>query len=183
MAVLLFLFLFTNEAFIVDASTEATYKVELSRETLRGYVDDIGLFARNMPGVVAVRPLGSNKYLYQTEKTLPLAGKMSTDFLIQKSVIGDSVTLYRSVSIEDPNYMSCRVMISPLSEESTQIQIRLRLRLSRANASDIHWLAPVLGNGFISDRMQEDMEDMLKTFIERSNKELYARLPAQTTSR
>lgn len=183
MAVFLFLFLFSSEVFIVDASTEASYNVELSRETLRGYVDDIGLFARNMPGVVSVRPLGNDKYLYQTEKTLPLAGKMSTDFVIQKSVIGDSVTMYRSVSIDDPNYMSCRVTISPLTEESTRIQIRLRLRLSRTNASEIHWLAPILGNGFISDRMQEDMEEMLRTFIERSNKELYTRLPAQTTSR
>ncbi|MDL1894430.1 hypothetical protein FBQ87_16320, partial [Sphingobacteriales bacterium CHB3] len=103
MGLLVFLFLVNSSLFVVDVTTTTSYTVDLSREALRGYVDDIGLFARHMPGVVSVKPVGENTFLYQTEKQIPLAGKMSTDFLIAKSVVGDSVTLYRSVSINDPN--------------------------------------------------------------------------------
>jgi hypothetical protein len=166
--------------FTVDASTTASYTVSVSRESLRGYVDDIGLFARNMPGVVGVTPLGDGTYLYQTEKEIPLSASLKTDFIIQKETIGDSVTVYRSVNPEDPNYMCCRVCISPVDPERTSIAIQLRIRLSRDNPSEIHWLAPILGESFISRQMTGDMEEMLQTFIERSNQELYARLrPAE----
>lgn len=181
MGLLVFLFLLNSSSFVVDVTTTTSYTVDLSRETLRGYVDDIGLFARHMPGVVSVKPVGENTFLYQTEKQIPLAGKMSTDFLIAKSVVGDSVTLYRSVSIDDPNYMSCAVTIKPVTENSTQIHIRLRLRLSRNAGSEIHWLAPVLGEAFIESRMRADMESMLATFVASSNRELYSTLLNQTS--
>jgi hypothetical protein len=183
LALLLFLFFFSNDAFVVNASTSASYVVDLPRESLRSYVDDIGLFARNMPGVVSVTPSGENRFLYQTEKKIPLAGTMTTDFLIQKSVVGDSVTIYESVDAGDPNYMHCSVMIRPETEWTTSIHITLKLRLSRESGSDIHWLAPVLGASFIEARMKEDMEGMMESFIENSNKELYSRLPNQTPTR
>ena len=176
MAILLFLFLLNDSPFIVDVTTTTSYKVEISREEMRGFVDDIGLFARHMPGVVSVKPLGENTFLYQTEKQIPLAGKMRTDFLIGKSVIGDSLTLYRSLSIDDPNYMSCAVTIKPETENTTSIHIKLRLRLSRDAGSEVHWLAPVLGESFIEARMREDMESMLETFVASSNRELYSSL-------
>lgn len=94
MAVVLVLLLFVNEAFIVDAVAEATYTLEPPSESLKEFVDDIGLFARNMPGVAGVTPLGENTFLYQTEKQIPLVGKMAADFRIEKSVFGDSVTWY-----------------------------------------------------------------------------------------
>jgi hypothetical protein len=178
----MFLFLLSNDAFVVNASTSASYVVELPRESLRSYVDDIGLFARNMPGVVAVTPIAENTFLYQTEKSIPLAGTMSTDFLIEKSVVGDSVTMYQSVNTEDQNFMRCSVTIRPQTENTTSISIMLQLRLSRVSGSEIHWLAPILGESFIEARMKEDMEEMMESFIESSNKELYNRLLNRTSA-
>ena len=166
----------STDLFTVDASASISYNVELSREALRGYVDDIGLFARNMPGVVGVTPRGDNQYLYQTEKQIPLAGALATDFLIQKHADSDSVTSYRSVDAADNNYMACRVVIRPVEAERTSITISLRVRLRRENASEIHWLAPILGEEFISRQMTEDLVAMLDEFVERSNNELYGRL-------
>ena len=182
MSLLIFLCLFGENAFVVNASTTASYVVELPRESLRQYVDDIGLFARNMPGVVAVTPVGEGRFLYQTEKEIPLSGKMTTDFLIQKSVVGDSVTVYHSVKADDPNFMRCSVTIRPEAENSTSIHISLTLRLQRDGGSEIHWLAPILGESFIEARMKEDMEEMMESFIESSNKELYSRLLRRTSA-
>ena len=164
-----------TDPFVVDASKEISYDVGISRESLREYVDDIGLFARNMPGVVGVTPAGTDTYLYKTAKEIPLSGRLETDFLIRKSTEGDSVTIYRSTNDRDDNYMSCRVEIRTVDECHTNIAIRLRIRLTRENASEVHWLAPILGARFIESRMDDDLEEMLKEFVERSNRELYGR--------
>ena len=167
------LFLLTTDAFVVDASASTSYTVNVAREKLRGYVDDIGLFARNMPGVVEARPVGDGTFLYRTEKDIPLSGTMTTDFVIGRQVAGDSVTVYESVDRTDPNYMYCRVVIVPVGEELTSIRIDLALRLTRESGSDVHWLAPILGASFISDQMTKDLEEMLSEFVVRSNAELH----------
>lgn len=175
-AVAVLLALLNGEAFVTEAAAEASYSVEVNREALRGYVDDIGLFARNMPGVIEVRPLGDSTYLYRTERDIPLSGSMQTEFVIRKRMEADSVTTYESVNRDDVNYMLCRVEIRPLTPTSTTIRIQLKLQLSRESASDVHWLAPILGADFISEQMRKDLVTMLDTFIERSNQELYAHL-------
>lgn len=178
------LFVGNNGLFTVDASASTSYTVAVSREALRTYVDDIGLFARNMPGVVAVTPLGDGRYLYQTEKSIPLSKPLKTDFFIMKESVGDSLTIYRSVDTDDHSYMMCRVAIRPQDDGNTTIEIRLRVRLSRENASEVHWLAPILGESFISEQMTRDMEDMLQEFVDRSNEELYSHLkPTPLTKR
>jgi hypothetical protein len=176
------LFLLGGELFTVDASSETSYNVDINREALKGYVDDIGLFQRHMPGVVSVEPLGNDRYLYVTEKELPLAGNMRTEFLIQKFVYGDSVTVYRSANLDAHNYMYCRVKIIPEGATNTIIAIALRVRLSREDASEVHWMAPILGADFINDQMTKDLDDMLAVFVERSNAELYDHLVPSTAA-
>lgn len=176
MNVLAFLLLLVPaDAFVVDASASASYTVNISRERLRGYADDIGLFARNMPGVVEARPVGDGTFLYRTEKDVPLSGTMRTDFTICRLAAGDSVTVYESVDRNDPNYMYCRVLILPAGEEATSIRIDLALRLTRESGTEVHWLAPILGAAFISDQMTKDLEAMLGEFVVRSNEELHGR--------
>lgn len=170
----------SGDMFIVQAGGGTSYEVALSREALRTYVDDVGLFKRNMPGVVAVTPVGPETYLYQTEKSLPLAGTMKTDFVIQKRTVGDSLTIYESLDTADVNYMYCQVLIRPAGPDTTTIEISLRLKLTREGGGDIHWLAPILGARFISKEMSKDIEGMLETFVENSNQELYARLRPET---
>lgn len=177
------LVLLGGELFTVDASAETSYNVEIAREALKGYVDDIGLFERHMPGVVSVEPTGVDRYRYITEKELPLAGTMRTEFLIQKFVYGDSVTVYRSTDLNALNYMYCRVRISPAGATNTTITIALRVRLSREDASEVHWMAPILGADFINDQMSKDLDDMLAMFVESSNEELYTHLSPSTAAR
>lgn len=179
---MLLMLLAPGRMFTVDARTETEYTVPVAREALRTFVDDIGLFQRHMPGVVAVRANGDGTYLYQTEKDIPLSAPMRTDFLIRKETSGDSLTVYASVDPDAMNYMRCSVRIAPVDSGSTSIRIQLQVRLSRENASEVHWLAPVLGESFISNQMTKDMQDMLREFVAGSNAELFQRL-ASTSGR
>ena len=167
--------------FVVDASGGTEYTVEVSRAVLREYVDDIGLFARNMPGVVGIEALGDGIFLYHTRKEIPLASPMETTFRIRKIVESDSVTHYRSVDPADDNYMSCTVRVRPRGEHRTVIAIALTIRLARENPSEVHWLAPVFGADFISARMNDDIESMLEEFVNNSTAELHGMSTATTS--
>lgn len=175
MTAFLMTFLLSSNLFIVDATGEARYTVAIPREALREYVDDIGLFARNMPGVVGIEALDDATYLYHTRKEIPLSRAMETSFHIRKIVESDSVTHYRSTRRDAENYMSCTVTISPSGEQETVIGISLRVRLVRTNPAQVHWLAPIVGADFVSERMTEDLDAMLKEFIKSSNRELYSK--------
>jgi len=172
-----------GDLFVAEATAEATYTVELSRQALGGYVDDIGLFERNMPGVVSVADLGNNQYLYLTEKDLPLAGTMQTEFRIEKLTEGDSITVYRSIDSTAENYMYTRVVITPAGPSASQMRILVQLRLSREDASEVHWMAPLMGEEFISYQMTKDLQSMLETFVERSTRDLYERVRPRAVSR
>ena len=177
------LLLINGDRFVAEATAEANYTVNLSRQALAGYVDDIGLFERNMPGVVSVTPLGEERYVYLTEKDLPLAGTMRTEFRIEKITEGDSTTVYRSVDSTAENYMYTRVVITPTSPSASRMRILVQLRLSRENASEVHWMAPLMGEEFISYQMTKDLQSMLETFVEQSTKDLYDRVRPRAVSR
>jgi hypothetical protein len=164
-----------GENFVVDASAQIAYTVNISREDLRLFVDDLGLFQRNMSGVVGVDSLGENTYLYRTSREVPLKGTVDADFVIRKTVESDTVTVYRTPDPHAPNWMECRVELIPAGQQRTSIAIALRLRMEREHGYEVHWLAPLVGADFISDRMKEELAAMLKEFSEKSSKELYQR--------
>lgn len=162
-----------GDSFIVDASASIAYTVSVSRDDLRLFVDDIGLFERNMAGVVGVDSLSVDTYLYRTSREVPLKGKMDANFIIRKMIANDTLTVYRTPDVHDPNWMECRVELTPVSPGETSISINLRLRMEREHGYEIHWLAPIVGADFLTDRMEEELEGMLHEFAERSSHELY----------
>jgi hypothetical protein len=176
-ALILSLTLDGGDPFVVDVSAAITYAVDVSRNDLASYTDDIGLFRRNMTGVVGVDSLGVNRYLYRTSKEVPLKGKMEVDFVIEKSESSDTVTVYRTPGERDPNWMECRVALRAEGDRRTSISIALRLRLEREHGYQVHWLAPIVGAGFLRDRMEEDLNGMLREFAENSARELQDRFP------
>jgi hypothetical protein len=174
-ALLMFVTLNPGDTFIVDASASIAYTVNISREDLRLFVDDIGLFERNMAGVVGVDSLSVDTYLYRTSREVPLKGKMDADFIIQRTIANDTVTVYRTPDVRDPNWMECRVELTPVSDGQTSIRINLRLRMEREHGYQIHWLAPIVGADFLTERMEDELDGMLREFAERSTQELYHR--------
>jgi hypothetical protein len=174
-SMLMFVTLNADNDFVVDASAQIAYTVDISRADLRLFVDDLGLFRRNMAGVVGVDSLGNDTYLYRTSREIPLRGTMDVDFVIQRTMANDTLTVYRTPDVHDPNWMECRVELLPLGSQQTTIRIALRLRLEREHGYQVHWLAPLVGADFISDRMNEDLAEMLREFADRSSKELYQR--------
>jgi hypothetical protein len=57
---------------------------------------------------------------------------------------------------------------------------RLRVRLVRDSGTEIHLLAPVLGESFLSEQMEKDLRSMLEDFSRRAVRELEADASAVT---
>jgi len=172
---LMFVTLNSGDDFVVDASAQIAFTVDISRDDLRLFVDDLGLFRRNMAGVVGVDSLDQNTYLYRTSREIPLQGRMDVDFVIRRTVANDTLTVYHTPDVHDPNWMECRVELVPVGKGQTSIKIALRLRMEREHGYEVHWLAPIVGAEFINDRMKEDLAEMLREFADKSSKELYQR--------
>jgi len=170
------------DRFTVQAAAEYEYVVDRPRESLRGRADDLSLFARNMPGVVGVMAAGEDTYLYRTARSVPFSDDIRLAFLLRRTVEGDSVTVYRSADSLAADYMECRVRMRAEGSGRTAVGVRLLLRMSRENGSDIHLLAPVMGERFLSSRMESDLEEMLETFAGKAAAELHAAIPAVTAS-
>jgi hypothetical protein len=72
-----------------------------------------------------------------------------------------------------PDYLYCKADFDSLGENSTRVSINFKIKMTRENASDVHFLAGLLGEGFISSRMEEKLNSDLETFIERATKDMY----------
>jgi hypothetical protein len=174
-AILMLVALGGADNFVVDASAHIAYTVNISRDTLRLFVDDVGLFRRNMSGVVGVDSLGDDTFLYRTSREVPLRENLEADFIIKRTMANDTLTVYRTPDVHDANWMECRVELAPVDQMRTSISISLRLRMQREHSYEVHWLAPLVGADFISDRMNDELATMLKEFAEKSSQELVRR--------
>jgi hypothetical protein len=172
--VLLFAALSLQGAFIVDAAAEVSFTVRAHPDSVRARLADIGLLARNMPGVVEIRPVEGGEYLYRTEREIPFSGTSRHDFRIARTAAQDGAVLYRTADPQAHNWMSYRLLPSSDGEGSTLVVVRLRVRLVRESGTEIHLLAPVLGESFISEQMEKDLRSVLEEFTVRAVRELEA---------
>jgi hypothetical protein len=158
-----------NEPFVADATAEKEFLVAASEQSVRGLLMDIRVLRRNMPGVAAIEDLPESRWLYKTERTIPFSDPFKADFIL-RSFVNQTVT-YQTPDPGAPNWMSFRFETRAQGMNMTAVKVRLRVRLVRDDGSAIHLLAPLLGETFISERMQDDFEEMLDTFASNLQKE------------
>jgi len=117
-----------------------------------------------MPGVVVIEERGSDRWLYRTERKMPFQNPVRTDFVITRSISGTVV--FRTPEADAANWMSLRFETLERGAAETLVRVRARVRLVRDDGAAIHVFAPILGEAFISNRMEEDLESMLATFAD-----------------
>jgi hypothetical protein len=159
-----------GDSFIADATAEHEFVVRRHESTVKNFLADIQLLRRHMPGVVDIKEIGAGKWLYRTERRMPLSDAVKTDFVIARSDGPD--VRYQTPDIDASNWMSFRMATRPFGNEQSVIRVRIRVRLVRDDGAAIHMFAPVLGEAFISDRMKEDLEDMLSRFATDARSEI-----------
>jgi hypothetical protein len=99
---------------------------------------------------------------------------MEGEYVVRKSVVNDTLTIYESADQSSQDYLLCRISVLPTGPARTSIGIDMRLRSRRTSGGDFHWLAPLLGESFLSARMKDKLDGMLAEFVENYTKEVSA---------
>jgi hypothetical protein len=153
--------------FVADAECEDEFHLGERCLALRSQIGSTEFLARTMPGVTEIKTLPGGEFLYRTERSMPFAGSVRTDFRIRRDELTDSSVVFRTPSLQEANFMVLALRVVAEPGGGTVLHARLRVRLIRDDGADIHPLAPVLGEAFISRQMERDLRQTLETFAER----------------
>jgi hypothetical protein len=167
-------------AFTIQASTEQSIVIPLPAAEVSAFYADLGVYRRHFPGIVDTRRLSATESLWTYVMDPPLSpAKRMTLRLVQHNDSEHSVVF--STAPDAADFMLCRATVVPLSERETKLTVSLQLRLTRESGSDFHFLAPVLGQSFISNEMQKQVTGDLEQFLRKTKDVLLrqASAPAQ----
>jgi uncharacterized membrane protein len=158
-------------SFTMSAEVERTASISLDKDFIAQYIKDLQIYPKFFPNIVSVNKLNDieSEWLYLVEA--PLATPYNLTFVLEDKSSGDTLLLESKDKIKD--YLYCRGILTQVSEKKTKISFVFKISMTREKASDIHFLAGVLGEKFLSDQMKSKLESDLETFISKATKDMY----------
>ncbi len=155
------------QGFTLDASGSGSVVLPVPVDSARSILRRVSTLEHHMPGVDAIEARPDGGYDYRTVREIPFSGEMRTEFVVRCLMDETGRLVYRTPDTSAGNWMQFRFTFAPAGEGRTSVQMDLRVRLVREKGTDIHLLAPLLGEEFLSEQMQNDITDMLTMFGER----------------
>lgn len=152
-----------------DVTNGAVFKANIGRVT--EYFKDISVFQRNFPGIISVKKLGDKESEWIYEIDAPLASPVRMPFILVETISSEDYMVFESKS-KTPDFFRCSTRMVQLGEEETRISITIKLKMVRESGSDVHFMAPILGEKFISKEMKKDLASALSTFLSKCRKEI-----------
>jgi ribosome-associated toxin RatA of RatAB toxin-antitoxin module len=159
-------------SFTLSAEVERTASVNIDKDFISAYIKNLDIYPKFFPNIVSVLKLNEkdSEWLYRVEA--PLASPYNLTFVLEdKSNSGDTLLFESKDKTWD--YLYCRGILTQLSEKKTKIAFVFKISMTREKASDIHFLAGILGEKFLSEQMKEKLEGDMETFISRATKDMY----------
>jgi len=156
-----------SQGFVLDATAHHDVELPLPADSVRAIVRQISTLQTFMPGVVDIADQGEGWFLYRTERDIPFSEPMRADFRVVRVEGQDGSVTWRTPGTEAANWMSYRLEAVAKGSAITRLLLRMRVRLVRSEGTQIHLLAPLLGEDYLSKRMEDDLHAMLKIFADR----------------
>ncbi len=169
-AVFIFAF-FVSGMFTIQADVRDSVTLDAGYAAVRQYLNDPAVFSRNFPGILSIRQVGPRRSEWTYEVKPPLSSARRTSYIVNERYADHSTVIFET----DPgtnDYMYCRASVAAATDTTTTLTLELKLHSSRENGSDIHFLAPLFGQTFISARMRDQLMGDLTTFFTRITDEL-----------
>jgi hypothetical protein len=158
--------------FTMSAEVERTSSINLDKDFISAYIKNLDIYPKFFPNVVSVSRLNEtdSEWLYRIEA--PLATPYNLTFVLEdRSTSGDTLLFESKDKLKE--YLYCKAVLTHVSEKKTKITFVFKISMTREKASDIHYLAGILGEKFLSEQMKDKLEGDLETFISRSTKDMY----------
>lgn len=160
-----------DDDFKVSASVRKSITFSTNIDRVSTYMKNLDVYKKNFPGIVNVKKLGEKQSEWTYEIDAPLSSPMQMSFILVEKSFSDYFIIYESKN-SATDYFRCAAVLEQASESSTVMTISITIRMKRESGSDVHFLAPVLGEKFISKEMRKQIEKNLSAFLNNCKKEL-----------
>jgi ribosome-associated toxin RatA of RatAB toxin-antitoxin module len=158
--------------FTLKAEVERNTSINLEKDFIYSYIKNLEIYPKFFPNIVSVTKLTDteSEWLYKVEA--PLAAPYNLTFTLEdKSPSSDTLLFESKDKLKD--YLYCQAILSPAAENKTKITFVFKISMTREKASDVHVLAGILGEKFLSEQMKSKLEGDLETFISKASKDMY----------
>jgi hypothetical protein len=159
-------------SFTLSAEVEKIASINLEKDFISAYVRDLSIYPKFFPNIVSVTKVNEteSEWLYRVEA--PLASPYNLSFLLEdKSPAGDTLLFESKDRLKD--YLYCAAVLSQTAENKTKVSFVFKISMTREKASDVHILAGILGEKFLSEQMKSKLDSDLETFISKASKDMY----------
>ena len=159
-------------SFTLQADVEKSSTISLPKDIVIDYIRNIDIYAKFFPDIVSVTKITErdSEWLYRIKA--PLASPYNLSFILEdKSPSRDTLIMESKDSTRD--YLICKAVFKTIDENRTQVTMRFHISMTRDKASDVHFMAGLLGESFLSARMKEKLEGDMDTFITSVTKDMY----------
>lgn len=176
---LVFFFLSLNNAaytgssqFTLSAEVTRSSQVNLNSDFISGYIKNLDIYPKFFPNITSVTRLNDSTSEWIYRVVAPLSSPYDVKFILaDKSPSPDTLLLE---SVENfPDYLYCKAVLTKVTETRTKVNFLFKISMTREKASDIHFLAGLLGEKFLSEKMKERLESDLEEFISSAVKDMY----------
>lgn len=160
------------KAFEVKGVIETVFEVPVSAQRLMAYLSSPSAFEKNMPGVKTVSDKGDGRYEWKFSIDVPFAPPLALSILTRLVKQGNEISFQTADSEGDT--MACAMTLTETRNAKTEVRMKLAIKVRRKSGREIHPLAPVMGERFISEQMTQTMKSMAAAFLRSSTKYLIA---------
>lgn len=162
---------FADDGFTVSASVQKSIVFNSKIDKVSSYMKDLNIYKRNFPGIVSVNKLGGIESQWTYEVDAPLSSPMRMSFILVEKSATDYDVVFESKN-PIPDYFKCSASLKEIADNKTKMVISIKISMTRESGSDVHFLAPILGEKFISKEMKKQITENLGIFLENCNREI-----------
>ena len=159
-------------SFTISADVEKSSTISLPKDIVIDYIKNLEIYPKFFPDIVSVTKINDkdSEWLYRIKA--PLASPYNLTFILEDRSPSKDTLLFESKD-STRDYLFCKGVFSSLTENRTQVTLRFHIIMTREKASEVHFMAGILGEKFLSNRMKEKLEDDMDTFISSVTKDMY----------
>ena len=167
-----------SAAFTIHAEVEKSASVDLPRSFVRDYINDLSVYPRYFPDILSVTKNSETESVWVYMVDAPLAPTLYFTFTLEEKQSTPDLMVLESKNPE-PDYLYCKAKFDSLGESSTNVTLTFKIKMTREKASDIHFMAGILGEDFISSRMKDKLDGDMETFVENAVKDMHRKFGKQ----
>lgn len=159
-------------SFTISAEVNRNSTVNLPLEFVSQYIKNLEIYPKFFPHIISVIRLGDaqSEWIYRVEA--PLSSPYNVKFILQDRSPSTDTLLFESID-KEKDYLYCSAVLSKINDWKTKVDFLFKISMTRDKASDVHILAGILGEKFLSEKMKERLEGDLEDFISDAVKDMY----------